>query len=84
MFVAGEEVFDAVPVAGERLGPVTAVHRARTGQSTELVCFRLDESLVLDKVEELRADRDAAQGLPLVSFIAWNRLSRGRLAGREF
>jgi hypothetical protein len=23
-----EEVFDAVPVAGERLGPVTAVHRA--------------------------------------------------------
>ena len=28
LLVEGEEVFDAVPVAGERLGPVTAVHRA--------------------------------------------------------
>ena len=28
LLVAGEWVFDAVPVAGERLGPVTAVHRA--------------------------------------------------------
>ena len=27
LLVEGEEVFDAVPVAGERLGPVTAVHR---------------------------------------------------------
>jgi hypothetical protein len=26
LFVEGEEVFDAVPVAGERLGPVTAVY----------------------------------------------------------
>lgn len=48
-----------------------------------MVCFRLDESLVLDKVEELRPDRDAVPGLPLVSFIARNRLSRGRLAGRR-
>ena len=28
LFVKGEEVFHPVPVAGERLGPVTAVHRA--------------------------------------------------------
>jgi hypothetical protein len=28
LLVEGEEVFDPVPVAGERLGPVTAVHRA--------------------------------------------------------
>ena len=41
-------------------------------------------SSVLDKVEELGADRDAVQGLPLGSFIAWNRLSRGRLDGRVF
>ena len=27
LLVEGEEVFHAVPVAGERLGPVTAVHR---------------------------------------------------------
>jgi hypothetical protein len=27
VLVEGEEVFDAVPVAGERLGPATAVHR---------------------------------------------------------
>ena len=57
---------------------------ARAGNSDPLVCVRLDEPLVLDKVEELRADRDAAQGLPLVSFIARDRRSRGRLAGKGF
>ena len=46
---------------------------------TEMVCFRLDEALALDKVEQLGADRDAVQGLPLGSFIAWNRLLRGLL-----
>lgn len=55
-----------------------------TGQATELVCFRLDEALALDKVEELGADRAAVQGLPLGSFIAWNRLSRARLDGKVF
>ena len=33
LFVKGAEVFDAVTVAGERLGPVTAVHRAGTASS---------------------------------------------------
>jgi hypothetical protein len=55
-----------------------------TGQSTELVCFRLGDCLSLDKVEELGADRNAVQSLPLGSFIAWNRLSGGCLAGRLF
>ena len=60
------------------------IHASITGQSTELVCFRLDEPLALDKVEELGADRAAMQGLPLGSFLAWNRLSRGWLRGRVF
>ena len=60
------------------------IHASITGQSTELVCFRLDEALALDKVEELGADRAAVQSLPLGSFMAWNRLSRGRLAGKVF
>lgn len=60
------------------------IHASISGQSTELVCFRLDEPLALDKAEELGADRAAVQGLPLGSFVAWNRLSRGRLAGKVF
>jgi len=60
------------------------IHASITGQSTEMVCFRLDEPLALDKVEELGADRAAVQSLPLGSYIAWNRISRGRLVGRVF
>jgi hypothetical protein len=40
--------------------------------------------VALDKVEELGADRAAVQSLPLGSFIAWNRLTHGRLAGKVF
>jgi len=54
------------------------------GSSTELVCFRLGEECALDKVEELGADREAVQALPLGSFIAWNRLSGSRLDGKLF
>ena len=50
----------------------------------ELVCFRLQEELSLDQVEDLGADREAVQGLPLGSFLAWNRISRGRLSGTVF
>ena len=60
------------------------IHASITGQSTELVCFRLDEALALDKVEELGADRAAVQSLPLGSFVALNRLSRGRIVGKIF
>jgi hypothetical protein len=44
----------------------------------------LDERLALAAVRELGADVDAVQALPLGSFIAWNRLSGGRLNGRLF
>ena len=80
----------AQPGRVENLELVTAtqlphkIHASISGQSTELVCFRLDEPLALDKVQELGADRDAVQGLPLGSFIAWNRLSRARLDGKVF
>jgi hypothetical protein len=60
------------------------VHASITGQSTEQVCFRLDEGLALDAVQELGADRGTVQGLPLGSFVSWNRLSRARLAGKVF
>ena len=66
------------------LDAARVIHASISGQSTELVCFRLDEPLALDKVEELGADRAAVQGLPLGSFIAWNRLSRARLDGKVF
>jgi len=46
------------------------------------VCFRLDGDLALDEVEGLGADRAAVRGLPLGSFIAWNRQSGGRAVGR--
>jgi hypothetical protein len=60
------------------------IHASITGQSTELVCFRLDEALALDKVEELGAERSGVQGLALGSFVAWNQISRGRLQGKVF
>jgi len=60
------------------------VNAAITGQSTELVCFRLDEEKALDRIEELRAGRELIQNLPLGSFVSYNRLSGGRLAGRVF
>ena len=36
-------------------------HAVLNGMSTELVCFRLDELLALDTVEDLGADRPAVQ-----------------------
>ena len=50
----------------------------------ELVCFCLDEALALDHVAEPGANRDAVQALPPGSFLAWNRISRGRLARKVF
>jgi hypothetical protein len=60
------------------------IHASITGQSTEMVCFRVNEPLALDKVEELGGDRNAVQALPLGSFVSWNRLSLSRLAGKVF
>ena len=60
------------------------IHASITGQSTEWVCFRLQESLALAKVRELGADPAAVEGLPPGSFAAWNRMSGARLDGRLF
>ena len=49
-----------------------------------MVCFRVNEPLALDEVQELGGDRDAARALPLGSFVSWNRLSQARLDGRVF
>ena len=60
------------------------VNAAITGQSTELVCFRLEEEKALDRITELQADRAAVETLPLGSFISYNRLSGASLAGKVF
>jgi len=60
------------------------VNASITGQSTELIAFRLCEPLALARVGELGADRDAVSELPLGSFVSWNRLSGGKLAGKVF
>lgn len=60
------------------------VNAAITGQSTELVCFRVNEPLALARIRELGADADAVQALPMGSFISYNRVAQGKLAGRVF
>jgi hypothetical protein len=60
------------------------INASITGQSTELVCFRVDERLALQCVRDLKADADAVQALPLGQFISYNRLSGGKLAGKVF
>jgi hypothetical protein len=45
---------------------------------------RLSEPLALSRVAELGADRGAVSALPLGSFVSWNRLSGGKLAGKVF
>lgn len=60
------------------------VNAAITGQSTDMICFRLDEEKALTRIEELRGERDVIQNLPLGSFVSYNRLSGGKLAGKVF
>ena len=60
------------------------VNYSITGQSTELVCFRLDEPRELACVRRLGGDPDAVQALPRGSFISYNRDSGARLVGRVF
>ena len=81
-----------------RLPLIPAIHHVvnRPGNTGYSVCatrrpiidaarvVRPDEALALEKVEGLGADRDAMQGLTLGSFVAWNRLSCGRLDGKGF
>ncbi|MCW5554473.1 MAG: hypothetical protein KIS67_20235 [Verrucomicrobiae bacterium] len=67
-----------------------ALNPSITGQSTELVCFRLMSHEALRAVEKLWRDcgvvctRERVASLPLGSFLAWNRLSGGSLSGRVF
>jgi hypothetical protein len=56
----------------------------RSGQSSELICFRLDESRCLGKIESLGIPGQEVQALPMGSFIALNRLSRQRIEGKVF
>jgi len=58
------------------------VNASIIGQSTELVCFRLDERLALDCVAGYGIDRQTASNLPLGHYVARNRLSGGMLKGR--
>jgi hypothetical protein len=60
------------------------VNAAITGACTELVCFKLNEPDGLRTVRKLGADPEAVAALPLGSFIAYNRMSGGRLAGKVF
>lgn len=66
------------------------VNGSITGAATEIVCFKLIQSDALKAVEKLLQDagingaREEIAALPLGSFVAWNRLSGGRLAGRVF
>jgi hypothetical protein len=60
------------------------IHASLTGQSTELICFRLDERLALESVRELGADPEQVRNLPLGHFTALNRLSRAKLDGKIF
>lgn len=57
------------------------IHAAVTGQATEIVCFRLDERLALQRVRELGIKEDVSQ-LPLGHFISRNRLSGVQLRGK--
>jgi DNA helicase HerA-like ATPase len=54
------------------------------GQTTELVCFRLDEEKALECIRGLRGEPETVMNLPLGQFIALNRLSRGTLHGKLF
>lgn len=60
------------------------VNAAITGQSTEMVCFRLDEEKALTRIAELRGERDVIQNLPLGSFVSYNRITGAKLAGKVF
>ena len=60
------------------------IHASLTGQATEVVAFRLDEPLALSRMREIGADPDQVKSLPLGNFVAWNRISGGRIGGKVF
>lgn len=60
------------------------VNPAITGAATELICFKLLSPEALREAGKLGADRERVAALPLGSFIAYNRLTGGELAGKVF
>lgn len=60
------------------------INESVVGASTELICFKLISPDALRTVERLGADRAAVAALPLGSFISYDRLRGGTLAGRVF
>jgi len=63
------------------------VNASITGQSTELVIFRTDEPLATARAVELAkglTTKEEVENLPLGSFIAINRISRGVLRSKVF
>ena len=60
------------------------IHSSVTGQSTELVCFRLQEPKALQCVRDLGGNPAEVSELALGHFIAWNRLSGVKLLGSVF
>ncbi|MGH7940230.1 MAG: hypothetical protein ACREE6_02800 [Limisphaerales bacterium] len=54
------------------------------GQTTELVCFRLQEPKAWDCIRDLGMDVDRVKNLPLGEFTSLNRLSCGTITGRLF
>jgi len=69
---------------------VTATQRphllndAITGSATEIVCFRLQESIHLRKIQTMDCDAAAVAALPLGSFISFNPLTGSQQRGRLF
>ena len=62
------------------------VNESIIGQTTELICFKLNAPDALHSVKKLKPDA-ACVGLddfPLGRFVAYNRLTGGRLCGRVF
>lgn len=60
------------------------LNEAILNEWTELVCFTLDGEKALDCVEDKGAVREEVRQLPLGSFVALNRHTRGVLRGRLF
>jgi len=60
------------------------VNSSIVGQAPELVCFRLQEPKAWACIKDLGADADQVAALPMGSFVSYNRLSGGTLAGKLF
>ena len=60
------------------------VNPSITGAATELICFKLLSPEALREVGKLGSDRERIAALPLGSFVSYNRLTGGELAGRVF